>query len=426
MLPTNLWLVGVHFHSSFDTGKWKIDQHGLCNRSETDRSQVKELSQLHNILFEALARYRRGEEKLVGPFTCVVFRQLERIVNISHHRQIPDILGTIRLIQRNVSGVQPQGQKTLVTLLCEQLHALAAQVLQPTDPRIQLFGVLKELPQDQKWDSQGHMLMAFDAYCRHLWFARLGSNDIKAYYSYNQASFPRAEPGQFYEKFEGKSMYQILTMLRKVDLDLGQYSVATFCLWHTAIHYLFHEKRYSDSETLCHELSKRILGPFKLHPECLQNCSVDFDTAESHCQDLAKNVLAWLEEEPDVNPQVLHHGQLGFDIVKTFHLLGRSQEELARCQKLSSQFGEERNMLEQALLNFDMALYLRLLTTQNGIWDPLLKSVLMALISVGTDLRLDHGVEVWQEQLQAIIMTVSENDRAQRDLENKIPASAGG
>lgn len=96
-----LWLAGVHFDSCFDTGKWTADENGLYNRSDKDQSDLTELSQLHNMIFEAVARHRRGQESLGGPLTRNAFRRLEQIVKINHHRQVPDILGIIRLIQRN-------------------------------------------------------------------------------------------------------------------------------------------------------------------------------------------------------------------------------------------------------------------------------------------------------------------------------------
>lgn len=230
--------------------------------------------------------------------------------------------------------------------------------------------MLKELPQDGQWDPQGHLPMAFDAYCRHLWMTRLGSSDMKAYYSYNQASFPRAEPGEFYEKFQGKQPDQMLTMLEKVDDDLGRYSSATFCLWHTAIHYLFQEGRYSDSEDLCHKLAKRVLG------------------------------------SEELDPQLFHHGQLSFDVAKTFHLLGRSQEEQAKSLNLLGRIEEAQKQLEQALLNLGTSLTQRRLRVQPGVWDPLSKSILMALISVGTALGDHNSVKVWKQQLEAIFSTV--------------------
>ena len=304
----------------------------------------------------------------------------------------------------------PQGCKGLVSSLCEHLHALAAQWLQPTDPRIKLFATLKELRQDHQWDPQGHLQMAFDAYCRHLWFNRLGSNDMKAYYSYNQASFPRAEPGEFYEKFQGKILDQMLAMLETVDHDLGQYSVATFCLWHTAINYLFQERRYSDSEVLCRELSNRILGPAELDPLVYHHAQLCFEVAQSFGHNLAKRIL----ESGVFNPQLFYHSQLNFDVVKTFHLLGRSQEEQAKSLDLLGRVEEAQNKFEQALLNFVLSLNLRRATAKAGVWDPLLKSILMALISVGTTLGYHDGVEVWEQLLQAMFLTVEENDKAFR------------
>lgn len=81
-----LWLASVHFYSCFDTGKWTADENGLYNRSETDRAELRALSQLHNMIFEAIARHRRGQESLGGPLTRNAFGQLEQIVKINHHR----------------------------------------------------------------------------------------------------------------------------------------------------------------------------------------------------------------------------------------------------------------------------------------------------------------------------------------------------
>jgi hypothetical protein len=215
---------------------------------------------------------------------------------------------------------------------------------------------------------------------------------------------------------------QIVSTLEKVDLDLGWYSIATFCLWHTATHYFFQERRYSDSEALCRQLSKRILGSESIHPQNLSTDSLDFVTADTLGQNLANRVLeALLSDAPDLQP--LHYSQLAFDAVQTLNLLGRSQEEQAKSLSLLAHGPEARRKFEQALLNFVTVLHLRRLTAQPGIWDPLLKAILVALISVGNVLGHLDSVKTWQKPLQAMVSNMEENYKAQSLLENKVLAS---
>lgn len=78
-----------------------------------------------------------------------------------------------------------------------------------------MFEALQKLP----IDSKGHLYLAFDAYCRHLWMSKVAQDGCKAHYSYNQASFPRADPGGFYDFYRGKSLNDITATLESADRD---------------------------------------------------------------------------------------------------------------------------------------------------------------------------------------------------------------
>jgi hypothetical protein len=117
-----------------------------------------------------------------------------------------------------------------------------------------MFEALHNLP----LDSDGHLYLAFDAYCRHLWMSRVAQEEFKAHYSYNQASFPRADPGGFYDFYRGKSLNDITATLESADRDLGLYSHEMFCVWHTAIRYLWKEEKYRDMAGLCRRLCWRL------------------------------------------------------------------------------------------------------------------------------------------------------------------------
>ncbi|KAL4983844.1 hypothetical protein BDW68DRAFT_168160 [Aspergillus falconensis] len=74
----------------------------------------------------------------------------------------------------------------------------------------------------------GQLYIAFDAYCRYLWISRIGSGDFKAYFSYNQVSFPRADQGAFYDFFEDKDLGRIIAILASADEQIGPLSHETF------------------------------------------------------------------------------------------------------------------------------------------------------------------------------------------------------
>ncbi|KAE8362770.1 hypothetical protein BDV27DRAFT_131048, partial [Aspergillus caelatus] len=57
-----------------------------------------------------------------------------------------------------------------------------------------MFESLTTLP----LDATGHLYLSFDVYCRHIWKSRTGLDNVKAWYSCNQASFPRVDPAGFF------------------------------------------------------------------------------------------------------------------------------------------------------------------------------------------------------------------------------------
>ena len=110
-------------------------------------------------------------------------------------------------------------------------------------------------------DSTGDLYVAFDAYCRHLWMSRADTDGIKAYYSYNQASFPRADTGSFYDLYTRKTLADTCLILEKVDKDFGVDNYARFTMWHTAIRCFLAEEKYSEAEQVSRRLCSELLKP---------------------------------------------------------------------------------------------------------------------------------------------------------------------
>lgn len=194
-----------------------------------------------------------------------------------HHRQFPDILAIILLIQRAGLGHGKEMVRNLVTL--------ARETLPENDPRRFMFESLTGLP----LDSTGHLYLAFDAFCRKLWNSKTGPDNFETYYSYNQASFPRADPVAIFDFFKQKNLGQIRHILDEVNSALGDYTHETFTLWHTAIRFLLREQRYTEMETLVRDLCTRVM--------CLES---EFDFSERQ--------------------------QLNIDSMLTFYLLGNAME----------------------------------------------------------------------------------------------------
>ncbi|KAH8423986.1 uncharacterized protein LDX57_001741 [Aspergillus melleus] len=242
-----LYITRIHFESSFDTGRWAPNNQGLCARSPDLRDQVGGLSKLHNRIFYALRHLKDGQSDQAQELLQDASTLQRSVVRYSHHRQIPDILGILLMVWRS-------GNKKLQHSIRDDLVALAAQSLPQNDPRRLMLECLGKLDLDQIRP----LYLAFDAYCRSLWMERSSGSIIKAYVSYNQARFPRADEGEFYSLYKGMTFEGIGNTLARVDVELEPYSHENMLLWHTAIEYLWSRGRYTEMGYICARLSKRI------------------------------------------------------------------------------------------------------------------------------------------------------------------------
>jgi hypothetical protein len=276
----------------------------------------------------------------------------EAVVNNPHHRQFPDLFAILVLLRKNNwEDIRERMQK--------HLCRLAARDLQQNDPRVTMFKCLGELP----LDAAGHAYVAFDTYCRHLWSSRIG-HGFKAYYSYNQASFPRTGPGEFYSLYKGKSVPDILQILYQVDAELGESEHETFCLWHTAIEYFWGQDRFQEmmliTEAFCHRLNG-MRGDKRLFEQT----------------------------------------QLNNDVSHTYYLLGQAQESVGD--------------LPAAWMSFLESLELRSRILPNDRWDAPKAIALEKAISIGTELGYPLMAQACREMLVRMRASVVREDRAMRN-----------
>jgi hypothetical protein len=187
-----------------------------------------------------------------------------------------------------------------------------------------MFRELKDLPVDPT----GDLYLAFDACCRQLWMQNVRGEEIVAYYSYNQATFPRADTGQFYSLYQGKSLDEITLILSKVGEKFELHDHASFFLWHTSIRYLLSELRWCDAEHICNDLSMRLKGL-------------------------------------DTSSVIIEQRQLNVDVAMTFYLLGLSQNHQGKFLG--------------AMYSFKRCVELRSLLVLGDSWDPTLTSALEKL-----------------------------------------------
>ncbi|KAL4889810.1 hypothetical protein BDV59DRAFT_210089 [Aspergillus ambiguus] len=213
-------------------GRWAPGDRGLYARTSTMKADLCALSNMHNMVSGALRGFKEGRPEQGQALMRQTFTLHGSIVQNHHHRQFSDILGILLLIQRS-------GFTDIQASITHSLVCLAAQTMSHNDPRRIMFESLVDLG----LDSTGHLYLAFDAYCRHVWNERTGANDAKACYSYNQASFPRADRGAFYEFFHGRDLDDIQRILN-----------GAFMLWHTALRWLQGEQRHRDMEALARRL----------------------------------------------------------------------------------------------------------------------------------------------------------------------------
>jgi hypothetical protein len=245
-----LWHTGVHFDSCFDRNIWAMNGQGLYCRSDTLISGLTDLTRLHNMICAALECIKSGNTENGWIKIRTAFVSLRAVTQTQHHRQLPDLLAILLLLERS-------GRSDVREALTRALCHWADLDLPHNDPRKKIFPELLQL----QIDRSGHLYIAFDAACRRLWMNKVGGTDpIKAYYAYNQASLPRTTPGEFYSLYEGKSNIEIRVILQEVDQKFAPFEHARICLWHTAIRYLYQEKKnYEGAEVICTQLLVSVL-----------------------------------------------------------------------------------------------------------------------------------------------------------------------
>jgi hypothetical protein len=242
----------IHFEDSFARGIWAPDHRGLYGRSPTLQLELKKLTRQHNLIFDALKKFKVKDEPSAQALLQTARSSYSEIVNNTHHRQFPDILAILFMLYR-------AGKYEFQQSMRDNLLTLARTLLPENDPRRGMFECLEQL----RLDEIGHYYSTFNTYCRHLWGQKVG-DDYKAYYSFHQASFPRVPQGGFYSIYEGKSIYQIRSILAWSDTSLGMYSPETSCLWLTALNYLWDEGKTQDLISVGRLLCQRIAS-LELH-----------------------------------------------------------------------------------------------------------------------------------------------------------------
>lgn len=239
----------VHFDHCFDTGIWAPDERGLYARNEELKFSLIQLSNLHNVVVDALRQIRDGDIERGRALIQGTSPLHMSIVKTNHHRQFSDILAIFLLLHR-------RSQFGIMREMQQGFHFLARGNLLHNDPRIAMFASLVD--ENLPLDSTGHLYLAYDAYCRHLWFTRVGQALAKDFFSYNQASFPRADPGEFYQCFRGKHLELIKLDLTEVDSDLGEESHESFIIWHTTVRSLGNEGRPDEMLRIIKVLCQRV------------------------------------------------------------------------------------------------------------------------------------------------------------------------
>ncbi|KAL4982538.1 hypothetical protein BDW68DRAFT_195218 [Aspergillus falconensis] len=247
-----LFTTRVHFESCFESGEWAPDDKGLYARSPDLKAQLVVLNKVHNTVFRALKQLEQGHSSRAEELLQTASGFYQSLVEYRHHRQLPDILGLLLMVRR-------AGNEELQRSIAADLVSFARQALPRNDPRRLMFESLEQLRLESlALDRLCPLYLAYDAYCRALWRERAGNDYIKAYFSYNQARFPRADAGEFYSLFQGMSFEGIKSILARVDVELERYSHANLTLWHTAMEYLWSQANYREMRYFCERLNKRV------------------------------------------------------------------------------------------------------------------------------------------------------------------------
>ncbi|PSN74072.1 hypothetical protein BS50DRAFT_627440 [Corynespora cassiicola Philippines] len=342
-----LWYTNVHFDSCFNRKIWVADNRGVYGRTEELCKELKELSKCHNALCAGLNHFRQGQMLLGFANVRLAIHDTAALVKAYHHRQFPDIVAMLLLIQKveNIPGVRG----SFVRNLCD----LAVQHLAQNDPRLHVFFSLRTIYNDPD-DSNEGLYLAYDFYCRDLWSSRAGSDPIIACYSYNQASLPRTVPGKFFQLFEQKTQIENFDILQRSDNIFGALDHATFCMWHMTIRYLLDARRYEDARNIGERLGYRVL---ELNP-----LSYNWDTTDQISS------------------------QLNFDSTITFYLLGCAQNNFP-------------HLLHSAFESFRTAVNIRTIVTSELVSDPALKFCLRRLSLAATKVGQPHVARECEERL---------------------------
>lgn len=345
-----LFSARVHFESSFNRGLWVPDHRGLYARSRASREELVQMSKLHNLVSDSLRHYREGNNDRAMAVLRKVSVLHSSIVGYGHHRQFSDILAILLLVRR-------AGHENRYRDMKADFMSHAEAVIPQNDPRRSMFEALDRL----EIDTDGHLYVTFDTYCRSLWMSQMsktGIDRIRAIYSYNQASFPRADAGEFYSAFKGLAREQILSILQRIDRELQAYSHETFTLWHTAIRSLWSESKFLEMSYFTNILCRRI-----------NQLAIDFDYAQNK--------------------------QLNLDASLTFYLLGQAYEAL--------------DHLYSALLSFEKSVHLREQVPTADTLDTAKVAALRKCTSLasrlGEENRVMHGRE-YMERIYSVVEAV--------------------
>ncbi|KAL2811477.1 hypothetical protein BJX63DRAFT_422322 [Aspergillus granulosus] len=342
-----LFSTRVHFESSFSKGLWAPDHRGLYARSRTSRAELVQLSKLHNLVSDSLRHFREGNNNRGMAVLHQASLLHSSVVQYGHHRQFSDILAILLLVRRAGHEDKYQSMK-------DEFIDRAKAVLPQNDPRRSMFEALDHL----EINTDGHLYVTFDTFCRSLWMsqmAKTGIDNIRAIYSYNQASFPRADTGEFYSAFKGLTREQTLSVLQRIDKEFQLYSHETFSLWHTAIRSLWSERDFLEMSYFTNVLCQR-----------LNQLANDFDYAQDQ--------------------------QLNLDASLTFYLLGQAYEEL--------------NHVHSALFSFEKSVYLRDRVLAADTLDTAKVAALRKYMSLASRLGELNGVMHSRESMERMYSAV--------------------
>ncbi|KAJ5220500.1 hypothetical protein N7468_009704 [Penicillium chermesinum] len=278
----------------------------------------------------------------------------EAVVNL-HHRQLPDLLAILLMLQRN-KHTDPIHES-----MTRYLHLTARKYLFQDSPVRAVFESLPGLPKDPA----GHLFLAYDAYCRAIWKHNTGDGGIKALWSFNQASFPRAEEGGFYEILKGMQPEDIEIQLRLVEEDWGPCSTETFSLWHMVAQWFYRNGEFRYMESFLQQLCARVHG--------LEN---EFNYAEDH--------------------------QLNFNCMMSFSLLGVAQES--------------QGDLISAMVALHRSIAIRSQIIPNGMWDPGKLAALRKLRSIVQRLGDAAQASYCTEQIDSMYASQEREDRQEQQL----------